>query len=253
MENKLSAVVITFNEERNIARCIESLLPIADEIVVLDSFSSDNTQTICEKYPVRFVQHAWQGYAASKNYANSLVMHDFIFSVDADEAPDEKLQQAILREKQTGFRGRYAVNRLTNYCGHWIRHSGWYPDIKTRIFDRRVTHWTGEFVHETLVHTDPADETILEGHLLHYSYYSFRDHRARADKYSALTAQKMHAAGKKASVLKPWLSAIGRFIAMYVIKKGFLDGKMGWKIAQISAASNVYKYRELRRLNREQE
>jgi glycosyltransferase involved in cell wall biosynthesis len=252
MASKLTATIITLNEERNIGRCIDALLPIADEIIVLDSFSSDRTVEICLEKGVRVEQKEWMGYAASKNYLNSLASNDYIFSVDADEAPDEQLQQAILEEKEKGFEVIYAVNRLTNYCGKWIYYSGWYPDVKTRIFPNSLSKWEGEFVHETLSIKGNPSPKLLVGNLLHYSYYSFEDHRKRADKYSLLTAQKMYAAGKRASFMKPILSAIGRFISMYIIKLGFLDGKMGFKIAWISAQSNRVKYNELKRLNREQ-
>lgn len=249
---KISATIITFNEERNIERCIRSLENVADEIIVLDSFSTDRTEEICKVLNVRFVKRNWEGYSASKNYLNSLASHEYIFSIDADEAPDEELKNQILQlknvEKDRKF--IYSVNRLTNYCGKWIYHSGWYPDVKARLFPRDFCHWEGAFVHEELV--CPGDNlpiVQLKGHLEHYSYYTYKDHRERADRYSLLTAQKMNNAGKKASLLKPYFSALGRFVAMFIIKKGFLDGKMGWKIAVISAQSNIMKYKELRRLN----
>lgn len=252
MNHKLSATIITLNEERNIERCIDSLLPIADEIIVLDSFSTDKTEAICNAKGVRFEKREWKGYSNAKNHLNSLARHEYIFSIDADEAPDKKLQQSILEAKKQGFEKVYAVNRLTNYCGHWIKHSGWYPDIKTRIFPKSQSTWEGEYVHEELVINGDPKPVILEGHLLHYSYYNYKEHRERADKYSQLTAQKMYAKGKRASLIKPFLSGLGRFISMFIIKKGFLDGKMGWKIAQISAKSNIFKYKELRRLQHEE-
>ncbi len=249
--DKLSAVIITLNEERNIDRCIRALQPLADEIIVLDAFSTDRTPEICRELGVQFLQREWQGYAASKNYLNSLAQSRYLFSVDADEVVDQELKTAILAEKEKGFEGVYSVNRLTNYMGKWIRHSGWYPDIKVRIFPKDGTHWEGDYVHETLRYPEGENIKLLPGHLEHYSYYSFEDHRRRADKYSALTAQKQFASGKKASLLKPYLSAISRFIGMYIIRKGFLDGRMGFKIALISAQSNIFKYQELRRLTRE--
>lgn len=252
MENKLTAAIITLNEEINIGRCIDSLLPIADEIIVLDSFSTDETVAICLEKGVRVEQREWMGYAASKNYLNGLATHNYIFSVDADEEVDEQLQESILKAKQQGLTGVYAVNRLTNYCGKWIRHSGWYPDVKPRIFQKNQAVWEGDFVHETLSSKGNEEPRLLVGHLLHYSYYSFEEHQLRADKYSLLTAQKMAAAGKKSSFLKPYLSAVGRFVSMYFIKRGFLDGRMGFKIAWISALSNNVKYKELNKLNREQ-
>lgn len=249
--NKLSAVIITFNEERNIERCIRALQCVADEIIVLDSFSTDQTVEICKSLNVRVEQKEWLGYSASKNHLNNLAQHSYIFSVDADEVVDTELAQSILREKEKGFDSVYSVNRITNYMGTWIKHSGWYPDVKVRIFPKQDSEWKGEFVHEELHFPTDLPIKQLRGHLEHYSYYSYADHRARADKYSALTAQKQHAAGKTASLLKPYLSAFGRFIGMYFLKLGILDGKMGFKIAMISAQSNVYKYKELRRLNRE--
>jgi glycosyltransferase involved in cell wall biosynthesis len=248
----LSAVIITLNEERNIRRCLDSLVGVADEVVVLDSFSTDATERICREYDfVRFEQRQWAGYSDSKNYANSLARFPYIFSLDADEALSPELTAAILTAKKNGFEGVYVVNRKTNYCGTWIHHSGWYPDFKIRIFPKATTKWVGAFVHEELEFAESMRETRLLGDLYHYSYYDYVDHRARADKYSLLTAQKMHAAGKKAGPLKPYLSALARFFSMYILKLGFLDGHAGWKIATISAQSNIVKYKTLRQLNRE--
>ena len=249
--HKLTAVIITLNEERNIGRCIDHLLPVCDEIIVVDSFSTDRTAEICNEKKVRFVQTKWKGYAATKNFANALATHEYIFSVDADEAPDETLQHQILAIKKEGFIGLYEVNRLTNYCGKWIRYSGWYPDWKIRIFPKSKTKWTGAYVHEELTFSVKLEQKRLGGHLLHYSYYNFTEHRERADKYSILTANKLYAQDKKASFAKPFFSAVGRFIAMYFIKKGFMDGFMGFKIAQISAASNFLKYKKLNELHRD--
>lgn len=248
---KISATIITLNEQQNIGRCIDTLKKVVDEIIVLDSFSTDKTEEICRSSTanVVFVQRAWAGYAESKNYANSLANNEYILSMDADEVLSPELQQSILTAKQQGLQGVYQINRLTNYCGKWIRHSGWYPDIKARLFPKDKCYWQGAYVHETLTYTETMPTTLLQGDCYHYSYYSFADHRARADKYSLLTAQKFASQGKNASLLKPYVSALGRFISMYLLRLGFLDGWMGFKIAQISALSNVVKYKELRRLN----
>lgn len=247
MEHKLTSTIITFNEERNIERCIDALTPISDEIIVLDSFSTDQTLEICKRKKVRVEQRKWEGYSNAKNHLNQLASHEYIFSVDADEAPDETLQKEILKIKKRGLKGVYEVNRLTNYCGQWIKHSGWYPDVKTRIFPKSISNWEGAYVHEELVIEENPKPQLLDGHLLHYSYYSQEEHRERADKYSELTAIKMYKKGKRVGPLKPYISALGRFIAMYIIKRGFLDGKAGFHIARISALSNIYKYQELRR------
>lgn len=249
--NKLSVVIITFNEARNIDRAILSVKNIADEIIVVDSFSTDDTPQICRNHNVNFQQRKWTGYSDQKNFANSLAQFDTIFSLDADEAVDDVLEKEILILKEKGFNDLYVVNRLVNYCGKWIKHSTWYPDKKTRIFPKSIANWEGEFVHEQLNFSEKLRETELKGHLEHYTYYNFKEHRERADKYSYLTAAKMHKNGKTANLLKPYLSAFARFVSMFIIHLGFLDGYLGFKIAQISAQSNVVKYKELRRLNNE--
>ena len=248
--DQLSVIIITLNEERNIERALKSVQKIADEVIVLDSFSNDKTQEICERYKVRFIQEKWQGYAATKNLANEMASHKWIFSLDADEEVDAELEKHILKQKEQGFSGTYSVNRLTNYCGNWIKHSTWYPDKKVRIFEKSNAKWGGEFVHEELEFEKEVENQELPGHLNHYSYYDYIDHRTRADKYSILTAQKLHAAGKSAGPFKPYISSIGRFITMFILNLGFLDGWAGFKIAQISAQSNVVKYQELRKRNK---
>ena len=246
--SSISAVVITFNEEKNIERCLQSLEGIADEVIVMDSLSSDRTVEICQKYGAIVYQEPWQGYSASKNKANAFASCSYILSLDADEALDESLRREIILLKNKGLKGVYSLNRLTNYCGKWVYHSGWYPDVKERLFPKEGTKWVGEFVHEELSFIENHDRTLLKGHLLHYSYYSRIEHRQRADKYSILTAQKFYNQGKRASLLKPYFSGAARFISMFFLKKGFLDGVTGFQIAWISAQSNVLKYAELRRL-----
>ncbi len=246
----LAVVIITKNEERNIERCLNSIATLADEIIVLDAFSTDQTEAICKRFPVTFIQREWKGYSAAKNFANSCSSSDYILSLDADEAVSIPLLEELIALKKQGFSETYSVNRLTNYLGKWIYHSGWFPDIKPRLFPRIGSYWEGEFVHEILIHPF-LDTTQLKGVLEHYSYYSFEDHRKRADQYSVLTAQKFFAANKRVSILKPYLSAVGRFVAMYFLKKGFLDGYMGFKIAFISAQSNIVKYKTLIQLHRE--
>lgn len=246
----ISVVIITKNEERNIARAIDSVEGLADEIIVVDSFSTDRTKEICLAKKVTFIQTEWQGYAATKNYANSLASYSYIFSLDADEAVDALLAEEIRKIKEKGMSGVYKVNRLTNYCGKWIRHSGWYPDYKIRIFPKNGAYWVGDFVHEQLQILPHWPVHTLKGHLEHYSYYSFEEHRQRADYYSRLAARKMAAEGKKTFFLFPYFSAFFRFFSMFVLKAGFLDGYMGFKIALISAQSNILKYKELQQLRR---
>ncbi len=245
----LSAVIITLNEERNIGLSIDSLQDIVEEIIVVDAFSKDRTQEICQSKGVHFVQREWEDYAATKNFANSLASYSYILSIDADEVVSSELANAIRQAKYEGLSGCYSLNRLTNYCGRWIRHSGWYPDEKVRMFPKSQAQWVGEFVHEKLdVGGMPVHK--LKGDLYHYSYHAVQDHRARADKYSLLTARKLHAQGKHVGPITPYLSALGRFIRMYFLQRGLLDGTAGLRIAYISALSNILKYKELRRLSK---
>ncbi|MEZ4936095.1 MAG: glycosyltransferase family 2 protein [Crocinitomicaceae bacterium] len=247
----ISVLIITLNEERNIGRAIQSVLTFADEIIILDAESTDRTKEIAEQYDsVQFIVRPWEGYSKTKNYLHSLAKYSYIFSLDADEAPNDEMQFAIRKAKEKGLVGLYEVNRLTNYCGSWIRHSGWFPDIKKRLFPADSASWNGAIVHEELIFDREYTTHLLNGYLEHYSYYSFEEHQQRADKYSLLTARKFFENGKNAGVCKPYISGGMRFVSMYLIKLGFLDGKMGFHIARISAKSNVLKYKELRRLNK---
>lgn len=241
----VSAVIITHNESANIARCLEALVDVVDEIVVMDSFSTDDTAKICERYPVRFFQQEWQGYSATKNKANQLATHDYILSVDADEVLDEKLQQSVLKERTARLSGAYIVNRKTNYCGHWVRFGGWYPDRKVRLFSKSGARWEGDFVHETLVLKDDIRVVQLDGHLLHYSYHTLDDHRGRIQKYARLHAQKMATDGKSTSSIKAIFSAGWKFLQVYFFKLGLLDGGAGWNIARFSARAVFLKHRLL--------
>ncbi len=249
MERKLSAVIITFNEERNITRCLDSLVSIADDIVVLDSFSTDRTAGLCSAYALTFEQRPWAGYSASKNYANSLAKHDLILSIDADEALSDELLASIREFKAEDNEAAGRFNRITNYCGHWVRYGGWYPDAKIRVFDRRFTHWTGE-IHEELSFTRDTEIRQLKGDCLHYSYYSQEQHLRQRDKFTTIAAQDLFERGKKAPWHKLAFSPIVKFIRDYFLKLGFLDGKTGFTIARISAGATYMKYKKLRDLNK---
>jgi glycosyltransferase involved in cell wall biosynthesis len=247
----LSVVIITFNEEKNIGRCLKSIESIADEVIIIDSLSTDRTREIAKEFNAQFHSVAWKGYSFAKNTGNDLATGDYILWLDADEALNATLQRTILNWKKQQTAPHYCtINRLTNYCGKWIKYSGWYPDKKVRIFPKGSMRWDNEEVHESLMALAELPTQHLEGDLLHYSYYSFEQHREKADKYSVMTARKYVSLGKKAHFLQPFLSAVGRFLAMYVVKRGFLDGFMGFKIAQISAQSNYFKYQEVRRLQK---
>ncbi len=247
---KVAAAIITFNEERNIERCITGLLECVDEIVVMDSFSNDNTKKICIQYGVRFVENKWQGYAQTKNRLNDLIDADYIFSIDADEVPDRILQEQIIKIKSDSKEQIYFLNRYTNYCGKWIKYCGWYPEYKVRIFPKNKAEWEGEFVHEKLKYDKSLKAITLDGHLEHYSYYTVMEHQERANKYALMVAKKYFSEGKNTYLFQAEISAIVKFINVFLLKKGFLDGSYGFQIARISAFSNHLKYKELKRLSK---
>ena len=245
---KISAIIITKNEERNIGRCLQSLQSIADEIIVVDTFSTDATKEICEQYNVKFVQREWLGYAEQKNYANSLSAYDVILSIDADEALSPKLQKSLLDLKSTNMQNFvYQVNRLTNYCGKWIYHCGWYPDKKIRIFNRNTAKWVGT-IHETLSYPSETAVIKLKGDLHHYSYYSIEEHVVQSDKYSTLAAEEYFKQNKKYSIITILFKTIWRFLRDYFFKGGFLDGFYGFTICKINAKTTFLKGVKLRKL-----
>ncbi len=246
---KLSVVIITFNEEKNIERCLVSVKEIADEIVVLDSFSKDNTQAICEKHGVKFFQHAFDGHIQQKNRAITYASNEHVLSLDADEALDETLKKSILEIKNNFAKEGYYMNRLTNYCEHWVKHCGWYPDTKLRVWDRRKGHWTGINPHDKYeLFTGDKNAGFLKGDILHYSYYSVEDHYKQVEYFTNISAKAYFENGKKAPLFKLIVNPVAKFIDHYVLKLGFLDGKAGYLISRISAFATYLKYKKLRDL-----
>jgi glycosyltransferase involved in cell wall biosynthesis len=246
---KLSVVIITFNEEKNIERCINSVKSVADEIIVLDSFSSDKTKEICERHQVLFFQHTFDGHIQQKNRAITFASNPHILSLDADEALDQTLIASILEVKKNFNKSGYYMNRLTNYCGHWVKHCGWYPDRKLRLWDRRTGHWTGINPHDKFeLFEGNKYAGYLKGDILHFSYYSIEDHYKQVDYFTDISAKAYFSRGKKASLLNLIVNPIAKFIDHYILKLGFLDGKAGYLISKISAYATYLKYKKLRNL-----
>jgi glycosyltransferase involved in cell wall biosynthesis len=248
----LSVVIITFNEERNIDRCLRSVKSIADDIVVVDSFSKDKTKEICLSHGVRFVEHAFEGHIEQKNWAISQAKYPHVLSLDADEAIDEQLKLSIQEVKKDFSKAAYSMNRLTNYCGHWVRYCGWYPDTKLRLWDSRCGAWGGDNPHDKFELNTRKNETgHLSGDILHYSYYTEEDHFKQVEYFTTILANAQFKRGKKAPWLVMYLSPVVKFFKDYVIKKGFLDGAVGFKICRISAYATFVKYSKLRLLHKQ--
>jgi glycosyltransferase involved in cell wall biosynthesis len=245
----LSAVIITFNEEKNIGRCLDSLDGIVDDIVVVDSFSTDKTEEICRSKGVRFIQHAFEGHIEQKNWAITQANYPHILSLDADEALDKTLQESILNIKNNWLLDGYYMNRLTNYCGKWIRHCGWYPDQKLRLWDSRKGHWTGTNPHDKYeLHEGDSCTTHIKGNILHYSFYTVEQHLKQVDYFTTISSKALFEKGKKATVFKLIVNPAVKFIRDYIFKLGFLDGYFGFIICKISARATYLKYAKLKLL-----
>lgn len=248
--NKLSVVIIAFNEEKNIERCLLSVKDIADEIVVVDSLSTDSTKQICQKYGVRFVEQPFQGYTEQKNFAALLANFDLVLSLDADEAIDETLAGSIAEVKINWDKDGYFMSRVTNYCGKWIRHGAWYPDRKLRLWNRTKGAWAGVNIHERYQMTSGSKTGFLKGDILHFSYESIEAHVAQFNKFTSLSAIEMNLAGKKATTSKIYLSPLVNFFKGFFLRLGFLDGYYGIMICFFNAFATYTKYLKLRQLNK---
>jgi glycosyltransferase involved in cell wall biosynthesis len=237
---QISATIVTLNEERNIARAIESLR-CADEVLVVDSGSTDRTREIALRHGARVLEEPWRGYAAQKNFAADRAAHDWILSIDADEQLTPALADEILALKQTAtaFDG-YSFPRLAQYLGRWIRHSGWYPDRKTRLYNRAKAEWTGDFVHESVRVSGSVGE--LKADLLHYTCNSLSEHLRTLDRYTTLAARELIAKKKPVPMRRLVLDPAWTLVRTYILQRGFLDGPQGLAIAWMAALYTFLKY-----------
>ena len=243
MSTSLSAVIITFNEGHHLEQCLRAVSQVTDDIVVVDSFSTDNTVQVAKDCGAKVFQQSWKGYSQQKNDGNALAQYDWILSIDADEVLDYALIEAILNWKKNTPQPA-AFKRMTNYCGNFIRHGGWYPDIKIRLFNKKLSQWEGT-IHENLSNINKEDVSVLNGHCLHYSYYTVEQHYAQADKFTSIQAQDLFNQGKKSPLFKRIFSPMVKFCTDYFFRLGFLDGKSGFTVARISAYATHFKYKKL--------
>lgn len=247
----LSVVIITFNEELNIARCLSSVVEIADDIVVVDSFSSDKTEAICAEFKVRFISHKFEGHIEQKNWAITQAKYPHVLSLDADEALDENLKRAIAEVKKKWNYDGYTMNRLTNYCGKFIHHSGWYPDKKLRLWDSRKGSWGGTNPHDKYeLENKKSPLGHLDGNILHYSFYSIDEHYKQVNYFTDIMSKALFKEGKKANFFKIYLNPIAKFSGAYFMRLGFLDGYYGFVVCRISAYATYLKYAKLKALEK---
>ena len=249
MSANLSSVIIASNEAENLRRCLPQLARISDDVVVVDACSTDETDSVCREMGVRLIKRKWQGYSSAKNFGNSLAAHDWIISTDADEILSNQLVQSISAIRPTlGF--VYALDRITSFCGVWIRHSGWYPDWNIRIFNRNNSRWEGKHVHERLVIPQNTRVVRLEGKLFHYSYKTHEDYVKRRELYAELSARDLYDRGVRLSISRRRIHPTLRFLRTYLLKRGFLDGRNGLVISLGEAQMIRTRYRKLAELRR---
>ena len=247
---KISAVIITYNEELFIGKCLASLDGIADEIVVVDSFSTDSTEEICRKYNVRFIKHPFEGFRDQKNFALQHTTYKNILSLDADEALSDQLRESIIAIKDKWDYDGYRFNRRNYFCGTWIKYSEWYPDKQLRLFYSNDGKWGELNLHEKFMMSNGATIGKLKGDLLHWPITSLQDHIDKMNKYSQIGAQEFHKAGRKTNLFTPYIHLFWGFFRSYILKGGFLDGHNGYIICSLYAKSSFNKYKKLRLLNK---
>jgi len=249
---KISFCLITLNEEQNLPRCLKSCAGLADEIIVLDSGSTDATEKIAREFGARFEHQNWLGYVGQKNKALSLAAHDWIFSLDADESLSQELRDEIRLLKSAGDVGGdvsgFDMPRCVFYEARWIRHGDWYPDRLVRWFRRARAQFAGGRVHERLEISGRIVQ--LRGELRHYSFRDAADHRARCEQYARLWAEEKFEAGETAGPFTPAFHAAFRWFRGYILRRGFLDGAQGRRIAAFCALETFWKYRRLREMQR---
>ena len=246
---KISAVIITYNEEKNITRCIDSICVVADEIVVVDSYSKDRTKEICLAKGVTFVEHHFRSHIDQKNFAVTQANHEYVLSLDADEYLSPELTQSILEVKRTWPAQAYRMNRLSSYGTKWIKHGSWYPDRKIRLWNRKIGLWGGENPHDRVVLKRGTHVIHLEGDILHRAYKDSRETLEKIQRYSEIFAFE-NVGQKSSSILKILGHTSFAFIKSYVIKRGFLDGYEGLMVAKAEANHVFYKYAKLYEVNK---
>ncbi len=244
--NSLTACLITLNEEHNLPRALHSLNGVADEIVVVDSGSSDRTREIAIESGARVITRSWSNYADQKNFAAAAATHDWILSLDADEELSPQLRQSLFEWKRRSPESPvYEFARRAFYLGAWIRHSGWYPDYQRRLYRRDKAEFSG-IIHESLCFKGKTGR--LRGDLLHYTIDSLDEHREKVDRYTTLAAQQMYAGKRRHWFAGMWLAAPWKWFRSYILRGGFLDGSRGMLISRMAARYVHLKYRKLARL-----
>ncbi|MBD3412866.1 MAG: glycosyltransferase [Candidatus Aminicenantes bacterium] len=244
---EISVVIITYNEEKRLEPALRSIRGIASEIIVVDSYSTDDTVKVAKQYDSKIFKREWTNYADQKNFANKKAIHPWILSLDADERLSPGLRKEILDLKQKEIQAAgFSVPRQAFYLGKWILHSGWYPDRKIRLFKKDNAFWQGEYVHEKMVVDGPVKKLMQP--LYHFTYRDISDHLKRINQFSSLGAKKLYAAGKKCRWYHLVFLPPQRFLKSYFLKAGILDGFAGFVIAALHSYAIFARYAKLKEI-----
>ncbi len=249
----ISVVIITKNEAHIIGKTLQSVQGLTDDIIVVDSGSVDETVSICRKMGANVIETAWVGFGATKNIGIQAARHDWIFSLDADEAIDATLEQSLLQLDLQNDNEVFSIRRKNFFCNKWIRFGEWASDWHIRVFNRQTTSWNNAAVHENLIFAGAVTTSKLAGSILHYTVQNKRDYIAKMDGYARMSATKYVEAGKKTSFFKQYFSPVFAFMQHYIFRLGFLDGKEGLTIARTTARYTFLKYRYLKEMNEQKE
>lgn len=245
LHHNITATILTLNEELRIGACIDSLAGIAEEIIVVDSGSTDRTVEICREKGCRVVSRPMKGYGAQRQYATSLAGHTYVLAIDADEELSPAAAASLRRLKAEGFAHRgYAFTRLNFFCGQPVRHCGWYPDIQVRLFDRRYANWDLRGVDERVIFRDNIHPEPVDGDIFHYRCMTAAEFEATEDYHARLQGAQLREEGRRIRPLTPYLEGIKAFVTCYIGRGGWMDGAVGRAISRQSflTALNTYRY-----------
>ena len=248
----LSATIITFNEEANIERCLNSLVGVVSEIIVVDSHSTDATLDICRRYGCRITVRYFEGFGSQRQYATGLTTSRHVLSIDADEVLSPALRESILALKEKGFEHRvYSISRLNFYCGYPVKHCGWYPDCQIRLFDKRYATWNLRDVAEKVIFRDSVRPELLDGDILHYRCDTPEQYRKVVRNHAGIKARVLAAAPDEIPLLSPVAHGLKAFWDIFINHGGILEGKIGREIARESYVSEYLAYRAAQKLKKE--
>ncbi|MEE8349859.1 MAG: glycosyltransferase family 2 protein [Acidobacteriota bacterium] len=248
---KISAVLITYNEEGKILRALKSLEAVSDEIIVVDSYSSDGTVEICRQFTDQVLLRAWDGYRRQKQFATDQAKHDWVLSLDGDEMLSPQLAEELLEWKTTGSDCRgYYLPRKTFFMGRWIEHTTWFPDWQLRLFEKTSGCWQGGRVHESFKVTGLTGR--FRGQIHHHTYASFSEYLEQLERFSSLAAQDQFDSGARAHWGHVLLYPPAIFLKNYLLRRGFLDGLPGLAVSLLAAVSTLFKYLKLWELQSQQ-